>query len=127
MKLLLDTHTFIWWDSDPAKLSKKALYLLLNQDNTRLVSVVTLWEIQIKTQLGKLTLNQPLAKIINTQQKNRIEFIEVQVNHILELEQLPSYHKDPFDRLLIAQAKAENAILVSRDPVFSNYAINIEW
>jgi PIN domain nuclease of toxin-antitoxin system len=66
MKLLLDTHTFIWWDSDPAKLSKKALDLLLNQDNIRLVSVVTLWEIQIKTQLGKLTLNEPLANIINT-------------------------------------------------------------
>lgn len=127
MKLLLDTHTFIWWDSEPAKLSKKALDLLLNQDNTRLVSVVNLWEIQIKTQLGKLTLNQPLAKIINSHQKNRIEFIGVQVNHILELEQLPLYHKDPFDRLLIAQAKAENAILLSRDPAFSNYAINIEW
>jgi len=127
MKFLLDTHTFIWWDSDPSKLSKKALDLLLNQENTRLVSVVTLWEIQIKTQLGKLTLNQPLAKIINNQQKNRIEFIGVQVNHILELEQLPLYHKDPFDRLLIAQAKAENAILVSRDAVFSNYTIDIEW
>ncbi len=127
MKLLLDTHTFIWWDSDPSKLSKKALELLLNQENIRLVSVVTLWEIQIKTQLGKLTLNQPLAKIINNQRKNGIEFITVQVNHILALDQLPLYHKDPFDRLLIAQGKSENAILVSRDPVFSNYTIDIEW
>lgn len=100
---------------------------MLNQENTRLVSVVTPWEIQIKTQLGKLTLNQPLSNIINNQQKNGIEFIGVQVNHILELDQLPLYHKEPFDRLLIAQAKAENAILVSQDPVFSNYTTDIEW
>ena len=127
MKLLLDTHTFIWWDSDPSKLSKRALELLLNQENIRLVSVVSLWEIQIKTQLGKLTLNQPLVKIINDQQNNGIEFIGINVNHILVLEQLPLYHKDPFDRLLIAQAKTEDATLVSRDPVFSNYTIDIEW
>ncbi len=127
MKLLLDTHTFIWWDSDPSKLSKRALELLLNPENTRLVSVVSLWEIQIKTQLGKLTVNQPLANIINDQQKNGIEFIGVQVSHILVLQELPLYHKDPFDRLLIAQAKSENAILVSCDPVFSNYTIDIEW
>ena len=127
MKLLLDTHTFIWWDSDPSKLSQRALELLLNPENSRLVSVVSIWEIQIKTQLGKLTLNQNLTEIINNQQKNGLQFIEVQVDHILALDQLPFHHKDPFDRLLIAQAKIEIAILVSRDPIFSNYVIAIEW
>lgn len=127
MKLLLDTHTFIWWDSDPSRLSQRALELLLNPENTRLVSAVSLWEIQIKTQLGKLTLNQNLTEIINNQQKNGFQFIGVQVEHILALDQLPFYHKDPFDRLLIAQAKIERATLVSRDPIFSNYLIDIEW
>jgi PIN domain nuclease of toxin-antitoxin system len=127
MKLLLDTHTFIWWDSEPANLSPRVLDLLLNPKNTRLVSVVSLWEIQIKTQSGKLTLNQSLEKIITTQQNNGIEFIEVEVNHILRLEQLPLHHKDPFDRLLIAQSQAENAILLSKDAIFSSYTVNVEW
>ncbi len=127
MKLLLDTHTFIWWDSEPANLSPRVLDLLLNPKNTRLVSVVSLWEIQIKTQSGKLTLNQSLEKIITTQQNNGIELIKVEVNHILRLEQLPLHHKDPFDRLLIAQSQAENAILLSKDAIFSRYNINIDW
>lgn len=127
MKCLLDTHTFIWWDSDPAQLSKRVLELLLNPDNVRLVSVVSLWEIQIKTKLGKLTLNQPLAKIIHEQENNGIDFINVKINHILMLEKLPLHHKDPFDRLLIAQAQTEGAILVSKDAVFSNYNIPVEW
>lgn len=67
MKSLLNTHTFIWWDSDPSKLSQRALELLLNPENTCLVSAVSLWEIKIKTQLGKLTLNHNLTEIINNQ------------------------------------------------------------
>jgi PIN domain nuclease of toxin-antitoxin system len=127
MKLLLDTHTFIWWDSDPLKLSERALELLLAPENTRLVSVVSLWEIQIKSQLGKLTVNEPLIDIINKQQENGLLFIDVKINHVLMLEELPLYHKDPFDRLLIAQAKIENSSLISRDPIFSNYDVEIEW
>ncbi|QFS49087.1 type II toxin-antitoxin system VapC family toxin [Nostoc sphaeroides] len=106
MKFLLDTHTFIWWYSDSKKLSERVLELLLNPENVRLVSVVSLWEIQIKTQLGKLTLNQSLPEIIHQQQNNGIEFIGVKVNHVLMLGQLPLHHKDPFDRLLISQAQS---------------------
>ncbi|BAZ50695.1 putative PilT protein [Nostoc sp. NIES-4103] len=127
MKLLLDTHTFIFWDSQPSKLSARALELLTNKDNFRLLSVVSLWEIQIKQQLGKLTLNKNLAEIIIIQQNNYIEILPITVGHILALDSFPMYHKDPFDRLLIAQANIENAVLISCDSVFANYSVQVEW
>ncbi len=127
MKLLLDTHTFIFWDSQPSKLSQRALELLTNKDNLRLLSVVSLWEIQIKQQLGKLTLNKTLEDIILIQQNNYIEILPITVAHILALDSLPLYHKDPFDRLLIAQANRENAVLISCDSVFANYSVQVEW
>ncbi|BAY89908.1 MULTISPECIES: type II toxin-antitoxin system VapC family toxin [unclassified Tolypothrix] len=127
MKLLLDTHTFIWWDSDPAKLSQKALDLLTDKDNIRLLSVVSLWEIQIKHQLGKLTLNKALREIIASQQNNHIEILPINIDHILALDNLPLYHKDPFDRLLIAQTNIENAVMISCDAIFANYSVQVEW
>jgi PIN domain nuclease of toxin-antitoxin system len=127
MKLLLDTHTFIWWDSEPSKLSKKALELLIDKDNFRLLSVVSLWEIQIKHQLGKLTLNKALGEIIAIQKKNYLEILPIDVSHVLALDSLPLHHKDPFDRLLIAQANIENAVLISCDSVFSSYSVKVEW
>ena len=127
MKSLLDTHTFVFWDSQPSKLSQRALELLTNKDNLRLLSVVSLWEIQIKQQLGKLTLNKTLEEIILIQQNNYIEILPVTVAHILALDSLPLYHKDPFDRLLIAQANRENAVLISCDSVFANYSVQVEW
>ena len=127
MKLLLDTHTFIWWDSEPSKLSERALELLINKDNIRLLSVVSLWEIQIKHQLGKLTLNKALGENIAIQQNNYIGILPISVEQILALDSLPIYHKDPFDRLLIAQANIENAVLISCDSVFSNYSVKVEW
>lgn len=127
MKLLLDTHTFIFWDSQPSKLSQRALELLINKDNLRLLSVVSLWEIQIKHQLGKLTLNKTLEEIIIDQQNNYIEILPITVTHILALDSLPMHHKDPFDRLLIAQANIEDAVLISCDSVFANYSVKVEW
>lgn len=127
MKLLLDTHTFIWWDSDPSNLYKRALELLTDKDNLRLLSVVSLWEIQIKHQLGKLTLNKALTEIIAIQQNNYIEILPITIAHILALDSLPMYHKDPFDRLLIAQTNIENAVLISCDSVFANYSVKVEW
>ena len=105
MKLLLDTHTFIWWDSEPSKLSQRALELLTDKNNLRLLSVVSLWEIQIKHQLGKLTLSKTLGEIIDIQQNNFIEILPITAAHVLALDSLSLYNKDPFDRLLIAQAR----------------------
>ena len=128
MKLLLDTHTFLWWDSEPSKLSSKALALCQDRTNTVLLSVVSVWEMQIKSQLGKLKLSLPLAEMVETQrQANSIEVMSIALAHVLALENLPTPHKDPFDRLLIAQANVEGAVLVSDDPIFEKYPVKTIW
>jgi PIN domain nuclease of toxin-antitoxin system len=128
MKFLLDTHTFIWWDSEPTKLSPKVLEFFQDQTNTILFSVASVWEMLIKLQLGKLRLNLTLAEVIESQrQANNIEILSVTLNHILALESLPPHHKDPFDRLLIAQANVEGAVLISNDSVFGNYPVKLYW
>lgn len=128
MKLLLDTHTFIWWDSEPQRLSQQVLNMCQDPENVLLVSVASLWEMQIKLQLGKLKLNTPLAELVSGQQEiNKIDIIDVKLEHVLALGKLPSHHKDPFDRLLIAQADIEEAILVSKDQIFTEYAVKVVW
>ena len=128
MKLLLDTHAFIWWDSDPSKLSQQVLDLCQDQANTLILSVVSVWEIQIKSQLGKLKLNLPLTDLIKNQQRvNFIQVMPAKLDHVLALENLPLHHKDLFDRLLIAQANVEGAILLSRDTAFSEYSVQVVW
>ncbi len=128
MKLLLDTHTFIWWDSQPQRLSQQILNMCQDPENELLVSVASLWEIQIKLQLGKLELNKPLAELVSGQQEiNKIDILDVKLEHILALAKLPPHHKDPFDRLLIAQTDIEEAILVSKDQIFTEYEVKLAW
>ena len=128
MKLLLDTHTFIWWDSSPQKLSPKALALCQNPENILLLSIGSIWEMQIKIQLGKLSLNLPLPELIESQQQtNNIEVLPINLTHLFTLDSLPNHHKYPFDRLLISQAIVENAVLVSGDSILANYPVRIEW
>jgi PIN domain nuclease of toxin-antitoxin system len=128
MKLLLDTHTFMWWDSEPDHIPKNTLILLQNPQNELLISLVSLWEMQIKIQLGKLTLRTDLEIILKTQKdKNDISIMSIKLPHIIELRNLPLHHKDPFDRLLIAQCRSENATLISRDSVFQAYDCSVFW
>ena len=128
MRLLLDTHVFIWWDSEPAKLSPRVLALCQDRKNTLLLSVVSAWEIQVKIQLGKLKLYMPLSHLIEGQQEtNALEVLPITLDHVLALEALPAHHKDPFDRLLLAQSTVEDVVLVSKDPVFTNYPVNVVW
>ena len=126
MKLLLDTHIFIWWDSEPARLSRAVLDLCTDSAHELVVSVATLWEMQIKRQLGKLDLRLPLAEIVAHQQEtNGIMVLPVEQTHVLALEQLPNHHRDPFDRILVAQALVEGATLVSADPVLKSYPVEV--
>lgn len=128
MKLLLDTHAFIWWTLTPAYLSPQALTAIEDPEHNLLLSLVSLWEMQIKAQLGKLHFPQPLSRIIADQQRlNGLRLLSVEAAHIYALDQLPFHHKDPFDRLLIAQAVAENLPLVSADPAFAAYQAQIIW
>ncbi|AFY84680.1 type II toxin-antitoxin system VapC family toxin [Oscillatoria acuminata] len=127
MKVLLDTHTFIWWDSQPEQLSSDMVEFLTKPDTEKFVSVISLWEIQIKSQLGKLTLNQPLENIYQSQSQNFISFLGVTPSHIFKVGVLPFHHKDPFDRLLIAQAMTEGLTIVTRDKIFNLYEVPLLW
>jgi len=96
MKLLLDTHTFIWWDSNPNNLSTTAMELLTNPNNLKILSVASIWKMQIKLSLGKLKLTFPLNKIIKSQiEENNFQLLSILPNHVLALENLPLHHKDP--------------------------------
>ncbi len=126
MRLLLDTQIFIWWDSEPHKLPPQALGLCQDQTHTLVLSVASVWEMQIKAQLGKLDLDRPLAEIIESQQLiNSIEMLPIRLVHVLALQHLPAHHKDPFDRLIIAQALVENMPVVSVDTVFPRYPVTV--
>lgn len=126
MKLLLDTHIFIWLDSAPGKLSPQAHALCADTSNTLLLSVVSAWEMQVTAQLGKLTLMLPLQQIITGQQQaNGIQILPVELAHVLALDSLPLHHKDPFDRLLIAQAIVEGATILTADRAFAAYPVPV--
>ena len=127
MKLLLDTHAFIWVDSEPDKLSSRVRELCQDPENALMVSVASIWEIQIKSQLGKLQLKMPLAEMIRQQQENGFEILPVEASHVFALDSLPNHHKDPFDRLLVAQTIVEGAVLVSADPLIKQYPVSVEW
>ena len=128
MKLLLDTHAFMWWDSNSSKLSAQAFALCQDRANLILLSVVSVWEMQIKLQAGKLRFSVPLADLIgNQRQANNVEVLPVTLTHVLALSAIPMHHKDPFDRLLIAQANIEGAVLVSNDAMFAQYPVQVLW
>jgi PIN domain nuclease of toxin-antitoxin system len=126
MRLLLDTHVFIWWADDPERLSPAALAALEDEANELLLSVASVWEMQIKIQLGKLKLSLPLKELIKNQQEtNNLTVSPVALPHVLALEALPFHHKDPFDRLLIAQSIEEGLTLVTADSQFSAYSVKL--
>ena len=128
MKLLLDTHTFMWWHSEPEYIPKNTLILLQDPDNEVILSVVSLWEMQIKIQLGKLNLRDDLELMLKIQQEqNHISLISVTLPHILELKNLPLHHKDPFDRILIAQAINYKLAIVGCDIAFDAYSVQRIW
>lgn len=128
MKLLLDTHAFIWWDGAPSELGPQARAACFDPVNELLLSVASVWEMQIKVMLGKLTLRKPLRQLISDQvQQNGLGVVAVSLEHVLRLDSLPSHHKDPFDRLLVAQALAEGWALVSHDPAIAQYPVTVIW
>jgi PIN domain nuclease of toxin-antitoxin system len=127
MKLLLDTNAFMWWDSNLGRLSAPALAALRDPANEVWFSVVNIWEMVIKAQLGKLALRLPLVDIVAQQQANGLRVLEATMAHVLAVDVLPPVHKDPFDRLLVAQANVEGAELVTSDPIFAQYPVRVLW
>lgn len=127
MKALLDTHAFLWAIAEEEKLSRRAKQIFTGSNDLWL-SVASLWEILIKVQAGKLPLPEPSGPyLVRELAKNRIEILPVKMDHVLRIESLPQHHRDPFDRILIAQSLEENLPLITADPVFEKYSIRIIW
>jgi len=128
MRILLDTHTFLWWVADDPKLSANAKAIIANPDNDVYFSVVSAWEIIIKVGTGKLTLPEPPETYIPSRVAlNQFEILTVQMSHILRVNSLPNFHKDPFDRLLIAQSMEENLSIVTIDNLIIQYLVKSIW
>ena len=128
MKLLLDSHSFVWWRDEPNKLSPPAFAEISNPSNDVFLSAVSVWELQIKIALNKFTIKGELETAVKQEQRNNgFQILPVQLSHALYLENLPPHHKDPFDRLLISQAIVESMILVTADPEFANYQVSLLW
>jgi PIN domain nuclease of toxin-antitoxin system len=127
MRLLLDTHAFLWFIDDSPRLSTRAK-TLLESDAELLLSAASLWEIAIKVSLGKLTLAQSFDTFLPEQlTKNAVEVLPISLAHLAAVAALPFRHRDPFDRLLIAQASVERAPVVSADAAFDAYAVQRIW
>jgi PIN domain nuclease of toxin-antitoxin system len=128
MKLLLDTHVFLWLNDDTERLSQTVKELCSSGEHEFYLSIVSPWEMQIKYQLGKLSLAMPIAELINKNtQENNINLLQINLSHISYLEQLPAHHKDPFDRIIIAQAIIEGMTIVTIDHLFVDYPVRVVW
>ncbi len=127
MKLLLDTHTFLWFIDDNPRLSKNGKSLL-EADNELLFSIGSFWEIAIKYSLGKLNIKFPCEEFIMQQlMLNKIELLSIKASHLGIVASLPFHHRDPFDRILVAQTIIEQASIVSTDKIFDSYSIRRLW
>jgi PIN domain nuclease of toxin-antitoxin system len=127
MKALLDTHTFLWAIAEEGKLSRRAQQIYTGSNDLWL-SVASLWEILIKVQAGKLLLPQPAGPyLVRKLSQNRIEVLPITLDHVLKTETLPFHHRDPFDRVIIAQGIKEKWPIVTADPWFARYPVDVIW
>ena len=128
MKLLLDTHAFLWFIGGNSELSANARSLIEDANNQSFLSTASLWEMAIKISLGKLKLGQPFKKLIPQQLRlNGIEIVTISLSHVAVVTTLPFHHRDPFDRLLLAQAATEKMPLISCDAILDAYSVTRMW
>lgn len=128
MNLLLDTNAFIWWATEPEKLSPQARAQCESDNNNLLLSLASIWEMQIKLQLGKLKIDYPLRTFVEYQQQaDDLQILPMTMAHVYALDTLPFHHKDPFDRIIIAQANVEELFVVTKDEIFSSYPVKLIW
>ena len=125
MRLLIDTHVLIWFLEGNKSLSKPHRQIISDSQNDVLVSIASLWEIAVKISLGKLTLAKPLADVIKQIAVENIEVLPILPKHTLQVSTLPFHHRDPFDRIIVAQLQVENLPIVTNDIEFSHYGIKL--
>jgi PIN domain nuclease of toxin-antitoxin system len=128
MNILLDTHAFLWWVTDNEQLSSVAREAIINPENSIIFSVVSAWEIAIKQGTGKLTLPEPAEIYIPSRlETNQFSILPINLSHVLQIASLPDLHRDPFDRLLIAQSQVENIPIISIDRFVTQYPVTVIW
>ena len=128
MRLLLDTHTALWWMNADRRLTGAARRAIANPGNTRLLSIASAWEMAIKSSLERLKLQGPIDAFLEEQlPTNRIELLAITIDDLKTVETLPFHHRDPFDRMLVAQALRAELTIVSADPVFERYDVKRLW
>ncbi len=128
MRVLLDTHVFIWWVEGERTLPARARAVIANRDNECLLSVASAWEMAIKAGLGKLKLSLPVTRfVVENVAANGFRMLEIGVAHAGRVEALAAHRGDPFDRLLVAQALEEKLPIVSADPIFGKYGVKRIW
>lgn len=127
MVLLLDTHALIWFVNGDQRLTKKAISLISDINNQCFISIASIWEIAIKISIGKLILNGTFDQFIDLISKNEIDILPIEIEHLKTLLTLNFLHRDPFDRIIISQALAENHTIISKDENFAKYNVNLVW
>lgn len=128
MKFIADTHAFIWFVTDSPQLSAQAKDLLESPESERFFSMASVWEIAIKTNLGKLSFDQPLEQFLPEQiALNYVRLLDISLSHALRIADLPIHHCDPFDRMIIAQSLVENLPVLSNDSALDAYGIKRIW
>ena len=128
MRYLFDTHALLWLTTDNISLTKKVRTIFLNSENDIYLSIASLWEMAIKISINKLYLEESLEDFTcNHIIGNDIQILKIELPHIYRLEQLPFHHRDPFDRLIIAQAIEDNLAIISSDGIFDNYSVTRIW
>ena len=125
MELLIDTHILIWFLEGNKSLSKPRRQIISDSQNDVFVSIASLWEIAVKISLGKLTLAQPFADVIKQIAVQNIEVLPILPQHTLQVSVLPFHHRDPFDRIIVAQSQSENLPIVTNDIEFSHYGVKL--
>ena len=127
MNLLLDTHALLWWWERPERLSSRARLVIENQENAVFVSAASAWEIAIKSKSGKLEAGSLVVDLVHELEEEGFTEIPISAEHAVRAGLLGGSLRDPFDRMLIAQAQAENLAVVSRDKWFDEYAVRRVW
>ena len=125
MDILLDTHTVLWFFEADERLSETAIDAICDAENNKYVSIATLWEISIKHSIGKLKLDGGIENFVDTIHKNGFILLDIIPEHVSTVANLPLIHRDPFDRMLVAQAMVENISIVTADSEIIKYDINI--
>jgi PIN domain nuclease of toxin-antitoxin system len=128
VRALLDTHTFLWWVTDDERLSRRARRVIAQGSNEIFFSAASAWEMSIKSTLGRIELPQDLERYIPDQlERNAFQALPVRIEHALRVAALPELHRDPFDRLLVAQAVVEGLAILSKDRRLAGYPARVIW